>query len=237
MMSAQGHLAAAQTQVVSAPTQILQQATSPTSRHATSDHFSFAERDGSDGAEASLSRPSNAPRRANRYAPTQNADALQSCSCRTLKLPMVRPPSTQTQQLLRRASGRPAFNHIQPVTPAQILLMGQTFKHRKLHIIPGLKGQYRCPINHIRARGRRAASAESRPHVRPTAPLAFPAKPRWLGLVRNAGWSLQVYGGRFAAASFAWGRFSRRGQRRPPQLLPRSLTDLATIGRDKVLGS
>ncbi len=47
----------------------------------------------------------------------------------------------------------------------------------------------------------------------------------------------QVYGRRFTAASFAWGRFSLRCQRRPPQFLPRSLTDLATIGHDKMTGS
>jgi hypothetical protein len=29
------------------------------------------------------------------------------------------PPSTQTQQLLRRASGRPVFNQIQPVAPPE----------------------------------------------------------------------------------------------------------------------
>src|SRR5260221_3217019 len=139
MASAQGHFASAPAQAVSTQTQILHQATSPTSRHATSDHFSFAELDGSDGAEASMSRPNNAPGHANRYGPNQNADALRSCSCRTLKLPTVWPLSTQTQQLLRRAWGRPAFNHIQPVAPAQILLMDQTFRHRRLHIIPGFK--------------------------------------------------------------------------------------------------
>src|SRR5712692_10561494 len=162
VVSAQAHFASSQAQAVSTQAQILQQATSPTSRHATSDHFSFAELDGSDGADVSLSRPSNAPRRANRYAPTQNADALRSCSCRTLKLPMVWPPSTQTQQLLRRAWGRPAFNHIQPVAPAQILLMGQTFKHRRLHIIPGLKDNMGVLLTMF---GARTASAESRPHV------------------------------------------------------------------------
>ncbi|SRR6266849_3603707 len=183
MVSAQGHFASAQAQAVSTQAQILHQATSPTSRHATSDHFSFAERDGSDGAEASRSRPNNAPGHANRYAPNQNAAALQSCSCRTLKLPMVWPPSTQTQQLLRRAWGRPVFNHIQPVAPAQILLMGHTFKHRRLHIIPGFKGQYGCPINHVRRADRKrgvAATCEA------TAPLAFPAKPRWLGLAAGS---------------------------------------------------
>src|SRR6266849_5992303 len=179
MVSAQGHFASAQAQAVSTQAQILHQATSPTSRHATSDHFSFAERDGSDGAEASRSRPNNAPGHANRYAPNQNAAALQSCSCRTLKLPMVWPPSTQTQQLLRRAWGRPVFNHIQPVAPAQILLMGHTFKHRRLHIIPGFKGQYGVLLTMF---GARTASAESRPHVR---------RPRlWLFRRSRDGWAL-----------------------------------------------
>src|ERR1700682_1756136 len=103
VVSAQRQVVSAQGQVVSTPTQIRHQAASPTSRHANSDHFSFAEPDGSDGADVSTSRPSNAPGRANRYAPNQNVDALRSCSCRTSTLPMVSPPSTQTQQLLRRA--------------------------------------------------------------------------------------------------------------------------------------
>src|ERR1700730_14709227 len=123
MVSALGQVVSAQAQVVSAQAQILHQAASPTSRHASSDHFSFVELDRSDGADVSSSRPNNAPRHANKYAPNQSADALRSCSCRTLKLPMVWPPSTQTQQLLRRAWGRPVFNQIQPVAP-QILLMG-----------------------------------------------------------------------------------------------------------------
>src|ERR1700682_359287 len=106
VVSAQGQVVSGQPQVVSTRTQIRHRAASPTSRRANSDHFSFAEpdgSDGSDGADVSTSRPSNAPGRANRYAPNQNVDALRSCSCRTSTLPMVSPPSTQTQQLLRRA--------------------------------------------------------------------------------------------------------------------------------------
>src|SRR6266436_3776916 len=109
--SAQRPVVSGQAQVVSTQTQTRHQAASPTSRHASSDHFSFAEpdgSDGSDGADVSTLRPSNAPGRANRCAPNQNADALRSCSCRTLTLPMVSPPSTQTQQLLRRAWGAPS---------------------------------------------------------------------------------------------------------------------------------
>src|SRR5229473_8065166 len=121
VVSARGQqVVSAQAQVVSTQTQSRHQTASPTSRHANSDHFSFAEpdgSDGSDGADVSTSRPSNAPGRANRYAPNQNADALRSCSYRTLTLPMVSPPSTQTQQLLRRAWGRPVFYQIQPVAP------------------------------------------------------------------------------------------------------------------------
>src|ERR1700675_3768283 len=105
VVSAPRQVVSGRAQVVSTQTQTRHQAASPTSRHANSDHFSFAEPDGSDesdGADVSTSRPSNAPGRANRYAPNQNADELRSCSCRTLTLPMVLPPSTQTQQLLRR---------------------------------------------------------------------------------------------------------------------------------------
>src|SRR6266446_1991870 len=118
--SAQRPVVSGQAQVVSTQTQTRHQAASPTSRHASSDHFSCAEPDGSggsDGADVSTCRPSNAPGRANRYAPNQNAGALRSCSCRTLTPPMVSPPSTQTQQLLRRAWGRPVSDHIQPVAP------------------------------------------------------------------------------------------------------------------------
>src|ERR1700675_1251251 len=106
VVSARRQVGSAQAQVVSTQTQTRHQAASPTSRHANSDHLSFAEpdgSDGSDGADVSMSSPSNAPGRANRCAPNQNADALRSCSCRTSTLPMVSPPSTQTQQLLRRA--------------------------------------------------------------------------------------------------------------------------------------
>jgi len=142
-VSAHRQVVSAHAQVVSTQKQIRHQAASPTSRHANSDHFSFAEpdgsdgSDGSDGADVSTSRPSNAPGRANRYAPNQNADALRSCSCKTLTLPMVSPPSTQTQQLLRRAWGRPVF-HLDPARcPTRILLAGRAFKHRRLHIIQG----------------------------------------------------------------------------------------------------
>src|SRR6266550_5133014 len=92
------------------------QATFPTSSHATwaeqflaeqflADRF-FAELYGSDGVEVSASRPSNAPGHANRCT-NQNADALRSCSCRTLKLLMVWSPPTSTQQSPRRARVAP----------------------------------------------------------------------------------------------------------------------------------
>src|SRR5450631_460084 len=129
MVSAQAQLQRqAPAQALSALAQLLRRAASPTARHATSDdRFCFAEPDGSDGAGVSSSRPSNAPRRANKYAPNQNADALRSCSCRTLKLPMVWPPSTHTQQLPRRASGRPVLN-LDKIPPAQISITSQTQK-------------------------------------------------------------------------------------------------------------
>src|SRR6266550_5461710 len=95
------------------------QATFPTSSHATwaeqflaeqflTDRF-FAELYGSDGVDVSVSRPNNDPRHANRCT-NQNADALRSCSCRTLKLLMVWSPPTSTQQSPRRARGRSVLN-------------------------------------------------------------------------------------------------------------------------------
>jgi bacillopeptidase F (M6 metalloprotease family) len=65
------------------------QAIFPTSRQATwADEF-LAEYYGSDSVDVSVLNPSNDPRHANKYALKQNADALRSCSCRTLKLLMV----------------------------------------------------------------------------------------------------------------------------------------------------
>src|SRR6266550_5630471 len=97
------------------------QATFPTSSHATwaeqflaeqflTDRF-FAELYGSDGVDVSVSRPNNDPRHANRCT-NQNADALRSCSCRTLKLLMVRLPPTSTLQSPRRARGRSVLDQI-----------------------------------------------------------------------------------------------------------------------------
>src|ERR1700694_5145945 len=97
--------------------QVLHQATSPTSLHATWAHRFFAElygfgffaELGSDGVDVSVSRPSNDPCHANRCAPNQNADALRSWSCRTWKLLMVWSAPT-TQQSPRRAWGRSVLN-------------------------------------------------------------------------------------------------------------------------------
>jgi len=44
---------------------------------------------GSDGAGLSVMHPSNGPLHANKYEPRRIADALRSCSCRTLKLVTV----------------------------------------------------------------------------------------------------------------------------------------------------
>src|SRR5882724_11321186 len=70
-------------------------------------------RDGEPHGDASVSRPNNAPGRANRGTPYQNADALRSCSCRTLKLLTAWSAMTRTQQSLRRACGRSVLNYIQ----------------------------------------------------------------------------------------------------------------------------
>src|ERR1700680_1113240 len=86
-----------------ASAQVRHQATSPTSSHANrADQFFpelhgsefFAELYWSDGIDASVSRPSNDPGHANRCEPNQNADALQSCSCRTVKLQRALSPPT-----------------------------------------------------------------------------------------------------------------------------------------------
>ena len=85
-----------------------------TSRHATradqcsaelhgSGNFAWS---GSDDVEVSASRPSNDRGHANRCAPSQNADALRSCSCRTLKLVTAWSPPTSMQRSLRPASAR-----------------------------------------------------------------------------------------------------------------------------------
>src|SRR6266852_6093344 len=70
-------------------------------------------RDGEPHGDASVSRPNNAPGHANKGTPYQNADALRSRSCRTLRLLTVWSAMTRTQQSLRRAYGRSVLNYIQ----------------------------------------------------------------------------------------------------------------------------
>src|SRR6202022_535920 len=122
--------------------QVLHQATSPTSLYATWAHrfFAelygfgfFAELYGSDGVGVSVSRPSNDPCHANRCAPNQNADALRSWSCRTLKRLMVWSPPT-TQQSPRRAWGRSVLDKYRRCSGL----------NRKVSV-PSLKGQVQKP--------------------------------------------------------------------------------------------
>src|SRR5437016_14591315 len=61
-----------------------------------------SERHGSDGV-APASRPSNDPGHATRCERNQNADAPQSCSCRTAKLPVAWPPPTLHDRSPRHA--------------------------------------------------------------------------------------------------------------------------------------
>jgi hypothetical protein len=53
-----------------------------------------------------------------------------------LTLPTVWPPPTRTQQLPQRASGRPAFDQIQPVAPAQITLGSHILKTEYGELFP-----------------------------------------------------------------------------------------------------
>ena len=139
-------------------TQVLHQATSLTSNHANwvdgffAELFAelyrddlFAELYGPDCVAVSVSRPSNDPGHANRYAPNQNADALPSCSCRTVKLLMVWPPSTSTQRSPRHAIGslrlRSSDTDVADVAPPK-------YHNRRVQIMSGFKGQHRCPIDH-----------------------------------------------------------------------------------------
>jgi hypothetical protein len=124
--------------------QVLQQATSLTSSYATwaddffpepyGDEF-FAELHGSDGVAASMSRPSNDPCHANRCAPNQNADALRSWSCRTLKLLMMSSAPTSTPQSPRYAWGYSVLDLLQPSK----LLMAHSVKTEDCQLFQVLK--------------------------------------------------------------------------------------------------
>ena len=126
--------------------QVLQQATSPTSSHATwaddffpepyGDEF-FAELHGSDGVAASMSHPSNDRCHANRCAPNQNADALRSWSCRTLKLLMMSSAPTSTPQLPRYAWGYSVLDQLL-LQPSK-LLMRHSVKTEDCQLFPALK--------------------------------------------------------------------------------------------------
>src|ERR1700687_1113340 len=74
-------------------------------RQAASDRSRDGARDADQHGDASVLRPSNDPRHANRCETNETTGALQSCSCKTVKLLMVSSAPTQTQQLLRRACG------------------------------------------------------------------------------------------------------------------------------------
>ena len=126
--------------------QVLQQATSPTSSHATwADYFFpepygdefFAELHGSDGVAVSMSRPSNDRCHANRCAPNQNADALRSWSCRTLKLLMMSSAPTSTPQSPRYAWGYSVLDQLL-LQPSK-LLMGHSVKTEDCQLFPALK--------------------------------------------------------------------------------------------------
>src|ERR1700682_5379479 len=91
--------------------QHLHQATSSRSNYATWADQLFVELYGFDGVDVSVSRPSNDPCHANRCAPNQNADALRSCSYRTLKLLTVWSEPTRTQRSPRRAYGRSVVDY------------------------------------------------------------------------------------------------------------------------------
>src|ERR1700687_1450139 len=112
--------------------QVLHQATSPTSLHATWAHRFLAELYGSDGVEVwvsrpfdgvdvSMSRPSNDRCHANRCAPNQNADALRSWSCRTLKLLMMSSAPTSTPQSPRYAWGYSVLDQLL-LQPSKLLM-------------------------------------------------------------------------------------------------------------------
>ena len=115
--------------------QVLHQATSPTSSHANwADGFFaelfaelyrddlFAELCGSDDVAVPVSRPSNDPCHANRCEPNQNADALRSWSCKSLKLLMMRSAPTSTQQSPRYAWGCSVLDPVQALLQPQLLM-------------------------------------------------------------------------------------------------------------------
>src|SRR6266850_5398438 len=109
-------------------------------------------RDGEPHGDASVSRPNNAPGHANRGTPYQNADALRSCSCRTLKLLTVWSALTRAQPALRRACGRSVLDHIQTLSPPYIETIRKAnlrakFGSTLLQVMPDFKGQYVCPIS------------------------------------------------------------------------------------------
>src|ERR1700730_2683492 len=112
--------------------------------------------DGEPHGEASVSRPNNALGHANRGTPYQNADAPQSCSCRTLKLLTVWwSAPTRTQQSPRRACGRSALNQIQALLrlessrfarPTCVHLKAK-FRNRWIAVMSDFTGQYVFPIS------------------------------------------------------------------------------------------
>jgi hypothetical protein len=117
---------------------VRRRATSPTSTHATWAHC-FAELPGSEvfaepGFEGvvGVSRPSNDPGHASRCASNHSADAPQSCSCRTVKLPMALSPPTSSQRSLRHAWGRSVTDAPPPTTH-----FGQSLEGKKLQIMAG----------------------------------------------------------------------------------------------------
>ncbi len=121
---------------------------SPTSHHATWTHFDaellepevFAE-PGFDDVGA-VSRPNNDPGHANKYVPRQNADAPQSCSCRTVTLPMALSLQISSQRSLRHALGRRSVINVPPPTIHFVLILGPD----NLQIMAVTRGQYVRPV-------------------------------------------------------------------------------------------
>ena len=142
--------------------QVLHQATSPTSSHANWADGSFAElfaelyRDdlfaelcGSDHVAVSVSRPSNDRCRANRCEPNQNADALRSWSCKSLKLLMMMwSAPTSIQQSPRYAWGRSVSDQVQALLQPQ-LLMPQSQKPQDCGLFPVRKDNIRAYLTVI----------------------------------------------------------------------------------------
>jgi hypothetical protein len=164
--------------------QMLQQATSPTSSYATwaDDFFPepsgdvfFAELHGSDGVAASMSRPSNDPCHANRCGPNQNADALRSWSCRTLKLLMMSSAPTSTPQSPRYAWGYSVLDQLL-LQPSK-LLMAHSVKTEDCQLFPVLKDNRHVLLTMVNGMMMPFASLywAHRPiHVSKTSPQEFP---------------------------------------------------------------